>query len=361
MSRQRHTLGISKLRRGQLVSGPYIELIAKHEAMAKCLYLTFAIAYPGMSTFWHHLAEEEEQHFLLVKVLEDDIRNNDISFHRPAFSQGQISDSLAWICARKERVQHGGVSINEALSMCIQIEQGMVENKFFDVMANDNENVRKTLVQLEQSSIDHLQRARKEAKRLKWKILGSRRSKPFAEDACLTTPLDTKEDSKVAVKVAQAAILAALISMEEAASHLYNTYAELLPETAPLWNSLSADEMTHAAMLHKLEDLLDQGRLFRNVGQFGVEGVKHCIDNLLNAETKAQRNGTTYTEAMIIALRTESYMAECEFYKTVESDAPEFKYIAERLIDLTRTHIKKLEDATAPMNEPQNAKEINWT
>ena len=30
MSKPKHTLGISKLRRAQLVGGPYIELIAQH-------------------------------------------------------------------------------------------------------------------------------------------------------------------------------------------------------------------------------------------------------------------------------------------------------------------------------------------
>jgi len=350
MSRPRQTLGISKLRRAQLVGGPYIELIAKHEAMVRCLYQTFAIAYPGMSKFWNHLADEEEQHYRLVEALKDDIKNNDISFKRPAFSQAQVSDSIAWICARKERVQRGQVTINEALSMCIQIEQGMVEHRFFDVMTDDNEHISNVLSQLEKSSIVHLQRARKEAGKLKWKILGSKKNKPFSEDDILTAPLDTKEDPMVSVKIAQVAILAVLIALEEAAAKLYNTYAELLPDSAQLWSSLSADEMMHATMLHKLEDILDKGNVFNHMGQFGIQGVQRSIDDLMNADTRAQRSGVTYTEAMIQALRTESYMAECEFYKTVESDAPEFKYIAERLVELTSNHIKKLEDGTAPMN-----------
>ena len=348
MSKPKHTLGISKLRRAQLVGGPYIELIAQHEAMVKCLYQTFAIAYPSLAKFWNHLADEEEQHFRLVKALEADIKNNDVAFKRPSFSQAQVSDAIAWICARKERVQHGGVSINDALSMCVQIEQGMIEHRFFDVMDEDSEDVRNVLTQLEKSSIIHLQRARKEAGRLKWKMWGTKINEPFSKDACLASPLDTKEDPRAAVKAAHGAILSALISMEEAASHLYNTYAELLPDTAQMWSALSADEMAHATMLHKLEDILDQGHMFKNMGKFGVQGLKRCIDDLLNAETKARRSGTTYTDAMITALRTESYMAECEFYTSVESSSPEFQRIAKELVELTGNHIKKLEDGGAP-------------
>lgn len=350
MSRPRHTLGISKLRRSELVGGPYISLIAKHEAMCKCLYQTFAIAYPSMSTFWNHLAAEEEQHFRLIEALDADIRNSEVMFKRPAFTQAHIRDSIAWICARKERVQAGGVTINEALAMCIQIEQGMVEHRFFDVMDADHEKVRHTLMQLEKASIIHLKRARQEAKRLKWKFFGGKTNKPIPEERIIDTPLETQTDSKVAVKVAQAAILAALINLEEAAASLYNTYAELLPEHAKMWSSLSAEEMTHATMLHQLEDMLEKGNVFRNMGQFGVSGLRRVMDEILNAEAKAQRDGITYTEAMIVALRTESHMAECEFYKTVESDVPEFKYIADRLVALTEQHIQRLSDATAPMS-----------
>lgn len=366
MSRPRVTLGISKLRRAELVGGPYLVLIAKHEAMVKCLYETFAIAYPGMSTFWYKLAEEEDQHYRLVQALEGDIRNSEVPFKRPSFTQAQVRDSIAWICARKERVQAGGVTINEALTMCIQIEQGMVEHRFFDVMDGDHDKISAVMMQLEKSSIIHLKRARQEAHRLKWKIFGGRKNNPISESDILESPIETKKDSKVAVKVAQAAILASLISLEEASGSLYNAYAALMPENARLWSSLAAEEMSHSTMLHKLEDMLDNGAVFQNMGQFGVSGLKRTIDEIMNAEARARRDGISHNDAMIVALRTESYMAECEFYKTVESDAPEFKYIAERLVDLTRSHIKRLEDATAPMTidtkeKPDNKKNVEWS
>ncbi len=356
MEHPKHTLGISKLRRGALLGGTYIALIGEHEAMVKCLYETFAIAYPRMKAFWLQLAREEEQHFRLVKALEGDIRNSDFSFKRPAFTQSQVKDSIAWLCARKERVQRGGVSINDSLAMCIQIEQGMVEHRFFDIMDDDQQSIRQVLIQLEKSSILHLRRARKEAGRLRWKIFGKHRNKPIPEEKWINAPINTPEDPSKAVKVAQAAILAALISMEECAGALYNTYAELLPESADLWSELAADEMTHAKMLHSLEDMLDKGATFQHMGQFGVTEIKHEIDMLRNAEAKARRDGISFSDAMIMALRTESYMAECEFYKTVESDAPEFKYIAQRLVDLTKDHIKRLEAGTIPLASEMAAK-----
>jgi rubrerythrin len=354
MSRPRHTLGISKLRHAELLSGPYLEVIAKHEAMVRCLYQTFAIVYPSMRKFWTHIADEEEQHFRMVQALQGDIKNSEIAFKRPTFTLGQVKDSIAWICARKERVQAGGVSINEALSMCIQIEQSMVEHRFFDVVADDHEKVSHVMLQLEKSSIVHLRRARIESKRIKWKIFGSKTNKPMPESDRLVAPIDTKTDPKVAVKVAQAAILAALINMEESASSLYKAFGELLPDNAKLWGQLSADERTHATMLHKLEDMLDKGEQFQHLGQFGISGLQHAIDDIRNAETKARRDGISSQDAMVLALRTESYMAECEFYKTVESTAPEFKYIAERLIDLTDKHIQTLQSATSVMEAPKS-------
>jgi rubrerythrin len=349
MSKPRQTLGISKLRRAELLGGTYVSLIGQHEAMVKCLYETFAIAFPNMKKFWIHLSREEEQHFRLIKALEGDIRNSDIVFKRPVFTQSQVKDSIAWICARKMRVEKGGISVNDALAMCIQIEQGMVEHRFFDIMDDDDENVRQVLAQLEKSSIVHLRRARKEAARLKWKMFGKRRNKPIPENERISEPVNSCEDPKAAVKLAQAAILASLINMEKAAGSLYNAYAQLLPETASLWSQLAADEMTHSRMLHSLEEMLDKGATFQHVGHFGVTNIKQEIDLLRNAETKARRDGISYSDAMIMALRTETFMAECEFYKTVESDAPEFKYIAERLVDLTQEHIKRLQEGAVPM------------
>ena len=59
---------------------------------------------------------------------------------------------------------------------------------------------------------------------------------------------------------------------------------------------------------------------------------------------------------MVLALKTESHMAECEFYQTVESSAPEFKYIANRLVDLTKGHINKLQRAATPLIEEASKK-----
>jgi len=349
MQKIRQTLGISRLRRGELMGGPYVALIAMHEAMVKCLYETFAVAFKGMSKFWTHLAREEEQHFRLVKALEGDLHNSDVTFKRPAFTQSQVKDSIAWICARKMRVEKGGVTVREALRMCIQIEQGMIEHRFFDIMEDDHESVRHVLNQLEKSSIAHLRRARNEAGSIKWKLFGGKKCKPVPEGKRIDEPINTCEDPKAAIKTAQAAILAALMTLEEAAGSLYNTYAELLPDSSSLWSALAAEEFTHAKMLHGLEDMLEKGALFTHMGQFGISSIKQGIDEILNAESRAQRDGISYNDAMLTALRTESYMAECEFYKTVESDAPEFKYIANRLMDLTQAHIKRLEEATAPM------------
>lgn len=350
MSKPLQTLGISKLRLAELTSSTYLSLLAQHEVACSILYKTFAKAYPGMKELWTQLAKEEDQHFDYLLSLKKDIINAEFSFKRPRFTQSLIRESLAWINGCKERAEAGAVTVREALEICIQIEKGMVEHRFFQIIDGDGPEIQKIFSQLEKYTGAHLERVVKEAARFKWKLFGGKRSRNIPVDARIPMPTEDEIiDPNALVIKAQTEILEALIAMEQAGALLYNTYAELLPDQSALWSRLSAEENGHASMLERLEEMLKKGSLFRNLGQFGLKDIRKTIDEILNQELLARRNGTTSRAALIYALKLECAMAECQFYKTVDSDAPEFKIIAARLVEHTNEHINRLKEATSDM------------
>lgn len=333
-------LELSKKRRAELLAGPYTRLLSEHEEQIADLYSLFAEVIKGARLFWEELAQEELAHKTLVEQMNEKFRDGEWRFTRPSFVSTAILDSCGHIEARKKMVVRNGVSMREALTWAMELERGLVESEFFSIIKADNAEMMDLMNSLKSDSLRHLGKIEREARRLKWRIAGSRKHDKKAE-------LDSKAGSAVLenVRIAQAAMIGHLVSIEESVSLLYSTYSKRIDVYSGFWASMAAEEMQHAAMLRKLYTVLEKGNVFYNVARFNRKSLLADMDGILDIAYNAKYNELSHYIAINEALKIERHLIDSDFYQTVESDAPEFKFIADRMISLSRDHMLKLEAA----------------
>lgn len=330
---------LSDKRKAELLAGPYTRLLAEHEGAMADLYKDLAGMHPSSRAFWEQMSREECLHQNMVSKMEEKFQNGEWKFKRPDFITSAIMDSLNFIALQRKNMETQGISMREALKMAVNMEEGMVESNYFAVLDGDNAEMMDMLQTQTAFTRAHVLRLKKEARRLKWKITGGKRVRLVR-----TATTMSRENIQASIKTSQSNMLGLLISMEEAISKLYVTYGDKFKDAAKFWGILAAEEMQHAAMLRQLYKILDKGKLFYSIDHFDRASIEKMIECVITAEYNANHRLVTHKMALSIAIQTERCMTESGFYRTVTSDAPEYKIIAEQLIIRTDEHIARIEE-----------------
>jgi rubrerythrin len=337
---------LSNKRRAQLVVGPYTRLLAEHEKALADLYKSISMVLKSEKEFWQTIANEELEHEQLIMEINEKLQSGEWAFKRPRFITTAIAESIEWANKRREDVELHGISMRDALKLALEFEGDMFEDKFFEIVDGDSPEMINVLESLAGYSRGHVKRLQLEAKRLKWKVLGRRKVLP-ATPRHQVSP--THHALKTSVIASQADLLGLMVSLEEAASSLYHAYSDRLPASKDFWAKLSVEETRHADMLRSLYKTLENGRVFYNLDRFKRKDIEADINLILIAEFDACHGRLTPNKAVNFALKLERSITESAFYSTVQSDAPEFKRIAETLVGRTREHIRQIEAETARM------------
>jgi len=146
-------------------------------------------------------------------------------------------------------------------------------------------------------------------------------------------------DVKNKIVQSQKKIIDALSGCESNISLLYAKYAVKFPEMQKQWSDLSKAEKMHANLLQTMHRILDRGIIFLNLGKFSDEAIQPMVALIEDSIKKADAPTLSRNDAISTALRIESSIMDSHFYDIVNSDAPEFKIIAERLSADTKKHV----------------------
>lgn len=332
-------MSLSLRRSSELMGRPYTRVLAEHEIALARLYDCLGSTFAGEgSEFWRKLAQEEIDHRDIIQHIEEKMDECNWQFELPNFKYKDVVDAIEWIADIRERMSRDGISMNKALEIAISIEMRILESDFFAVITPSNDEITKSLEELTAYTAIHLQSVKDEAKKMKWKFFGNKQFR-------LVNVMDkweTSVDVEAKMRTAQADILDIIMSLEEAASSLYRTYGQKLPEMEKFWSHMAAEERQHSSMLRKLHSSLEEGHLFKNLGRFKKESLQAEIKRVKDYEDEAMKGRVTPRQALSNALGVEKNMAEGDFYTIVESDAEEFRIIAARLVQLTKSHMKDL-------------------
>jgi len=92
---------------------------------------------------------------------------------------------------------------------------------------------------------------------------------------------------------------------------------------------MSKEEMIHAKILVPMHDVLDEGYLLNNIGEFHEDQIRGEVDEVKFAIAKAEKRQVKLKEAVQCAMNFETSIIDSQFYAVVECDSPVFKKVAE--------------------------------
>ena len=320
------------------MAGPYIRLLADHEAALADLYASFANHLSGSSDFWNKMADDERKHQALIEDIRIKLEDGTWRFKRPDFVANAIIESLNWVEDLKKGFAIRGLSMRDALQTALQLEKSMIEHRFFDVFESDS-TVSIVVMEAEAAGTRaHIHRLELEAKRFKWRIMGRKKVYPRYE----AKPL-SRAELQASLKGAQADMLGRLVSLEEAIARLYVIFAEKQHAYSEFWSHIAAEEVQHSTMLKQLYKVLEKGKVFGNVDRFNEQTLDREIKAVLKAEFEASNGLYSPRDCALIALKIEKSLSEDGFYSTVTSDSEEFRIVAERLNVWNHEHVERIE------------------
>lgn len=106
-----------------------IELLIENEQLVYELYKQFAKKFPENKDFWESIASDEMKHIAFLK----DTLNRNIPFHERSMSRNSIKNMISHIeTLLVIAVKNSEFSQLDAVNEALNIENSMVEMKFFE-------------------------------------------------------------------------------------------------------------------------------------------------------------------------------------------------------------------------------------
>ncbi len=138
-----------------------IELLAKHERALSQLYKEYAKKFLDGKDFWSKLSAEEIGHANWILKLHSKIKEGSVYFKEDRFNKEAIKTSLRYLNNQLSKAQMQEMSLMKALSTARDLENGLIEKKFFEVFEGDSAELRQILLNLAAATKEHLSRIQK--------------------------------------------------------------------------------------------------------------------------------------------------------------------------------------------------------
>ena len=128
----------------------------EHELVIGQLYKVYARLFPEYCDFWNDLSNEEELHAQAIDVLNDNIKNSEVDFMVDRFPIAAIETSIKYIRQLIERAKQPDLPLVTALSLAVDIEKSLLENRYFEIFEGDSPKTKHALTLLESGTQKHL-------------------------------------------------------------------------------------------------------------------------------------------------------------------------------------------------------------
>jgi len=132
----------------------------------------YAEVFPEIGGFWTEMALDEVQHANWIDKCCAKVENNQEFFVVERFRIQPLEFSIKSVKEQAVAAREPGFSLLNALSIALQLEKALLENKYFEVFDGDSEGVKNTLNQLVESTKVHYQKVYEH-----WKAYGGRELK----------------------------------------------------------------------------------------------------------------------------------------------------------------------------------------
>jgi len=136
-----------------------IELMKGYELVLKDLYKLFSEKIPEEKEFWLRLSEEENKHAYWLEVLGINIEKKNISLNGDnRFNLPLIKSSINHINESLDDFNKMELGLFDALTFARDMENSMIEKKFFEVFYGINDDFDRVMKLLKEETEEHRKR-----------------------------------------------------------------------------------------------------------------------------------------------------------------------------------------------------------
>ena len=137
-----------------------IDKLATNEESIAELYKGYADAFPDLREFWSSLANEEVGHASCIRSLGRQIGTPSLFMDEDRFNATAIQTFTDYLDRELSRLSPEEISLIEALSITLYIEESLIESRFFEVFKADSAELQHTLAKLRDETLAHRNRAK---------------------------------------------------------------------------------------------------------------------------------------------------------------------------------------------------------
>ena len=141
------------------------DIISKMEMLERVvgrLYKIYADSFQADSSFWVQLSKEEEDHAGMIKELEKEVQNSNLSFDETRFNLNAIQTTIRYVQQKIKQANDGLLTAQEAYNIAWDIENGLLEKNFFQTFQTDNHRLRVVLKKLITDTTEHRNRVNRQ-------------------------------------------------------------------------------------------------------------------------------------------------------------------------------------------------------
>lgn len=132
-----------------------IGLIAAHEAAVADLYSAYAVRFPDSAHLFTTLAAAERDHARRIADFTGRVRASEVRINPGRFPRAAVLNSLEFIREQISEAQSSELTLVEALSVAHDLENGLIERRWFDVVEGDSPELRSLLQLLAKETQEH--------------------------------------------------------------------------------------------------------------------------------------------------------------------------------------------------------------
>ena len=126
-----------------------------HEIAISQLYGAYADRFDEDGDFWADLSGEEINHAASLEDLAKKVKEGDECVSLELFSKASIEASIEHVKKLIARADEADLTLVDALAHAVRIEEGMVENRYFEVFKGDSAEAIEVLNTLADDSRRH--------------------------------------------------------------------------------------------------------------------------------------------------------------------------------------------------------------
>jgi rubrerythrin len=132
-----------------------MDLLVENELAVARFYRLCAERFAALKDFWSGLADQEEDHGQWIRQLKAEIKEGGAEYKPEKVKPIAVQSSINYLNEQSTRLENGGLSLVNALSIAVNIERSVFESRIFDAFSGYSQAAKKLIADLKQALLDH--------------------------------------------------------------------------------------------------------------------------------------------------------------------------------------------------------------